>query len=46
MVRLDYTAKVCGGHSGDSRVISTMSRVIRYTPTGIANIECLASTKN
>ncbi len=30
-VRLDCTAKVYGGHYGDSCVISTMPRVIRYT---------------
>ncbi len=45
-VRLECTAKLCGGHSDDSRVISTMPRVTtyhRYIQTGIANIACLAS---
>ena len=45
-VRLECTAKFCGGHSDDSRVISTMPLVTtyrRYTQTGIANIACLAS---
>ena len=30
-VRLDCNAKVCGGHYDNSRVISTMPRVTRYT---------------
>ena len=30
-VRLDCNANVCGGHYDDSRVISTMPRVTRYT---------------
>ncbi len=30
-VYLECNAKVCGGHYDDSRVISTMPRVTRYT---------------
>ena len=45
-VHLDCTAKLCGVHSDDSRVISMIPHVNRYTQTGIASIASLVSNEN